>query len=232
MFRQNPNPAIPTPPPSSSGSLPLFLQDTVTTTTPYININHMLMEEEVGNFVVSSLRSSSCGSFSSNMLSSESSSESDSDISSPSSDEENVESKKIFISTKHHRPHHLRHRNHSDDAKDRVFLGIIQVFQMNGNKPSSSREISDFILDNGLLMLGGKTPNATVSSRISQHFKRCKEKNLPPIIGKLMINNNPRKFKYYLVESDQDPMEGYESANFEKGQEEDGEIDFLDFNDF
>lgn len=159
MFRQtHPIPAIPTPPNSSSGSLPLFLQDTVTSTTQSININHMFMEEEVGNFVVSSLRSSISGSFSSNMLSSESSSDSDSDSSTPfsaSEDEENVESKKAFITSTNHRcPHYRRHRNLSDDAKDRVFLGIIQVFKMNGNKPSSPREISDFILDNGLLMLG------------------------------------------------------------------------------
>lgn len=73
--------------------------------------------------------------------------------------------------------------------------------------------------------------NQIVSSRISQHFKRCKEKKLTPMIGKLMINNNPRKFKYYLL--DPQRSQEYENVHEENGyEEEDNGIDILGLDDF
>ncbi|KAJ1673272.1 hypothetical protein EV182_005562, partial [Spiromyces aspiralis] len=69
------------------------------------------------------------------------------------------------------------------------------------NKPSSPKELSSCIMKNKFAMLGGNTPFATVSSRISQHFKRVHEHNppRPPVLGKVADENNARKIHYYIA---------------------------------
>ncbi|KAJ3300347.1 hypothetical protein HK104_001765 [Borealophlyctis nickersoniae] len=95
---------------------------------------------------------------------------------------------------------------HPEDAKCTVLLAVIRALIMCGNRPSSPKELAAFILKNRLATLGGQTPYATVSSRISQHFKRSSEGSRPPILGKQpVIEPNrktntgvPRKWRYYV----------------------------------
>ncbi|KAI8923106.1 hypothetical protein BC831DRAFT_473001 [Entophlyctis helioformis] len=81
---------------------------------------------------------------------------------------------------------------------------------MTGNRPSTPKELAAFILKHRVNTLGyvnvlsGKTPFATVSSRISQHFKRCQEHSRRPLIGKRPVlepnhpSGVPRKWRYFL----------------------------------
>ncbi|KAJ3023583.1 hypothetical protein HKX48_002456 [Thoreauomyces humboldtii] len=86
-----------------------------------------------------------------------------------------------------------------DDAKDKVFLAIIKALLRQGNKPCTPKELSNLILKHKLTTLGGATPYATVSSRISQHFKRATDLNRSPLLGRRsMDNKNSRRLVYYV----------------------------------
>ncbi|RKP36061.1 hypothetical protein BJ085DRAFT_34332, partial [Dimargaris cristalligena] len=74
---------------------------------------------------------------------------------------------------------------HPDDARDKVFVAILKALIFMGNRPSSPKELAHCIMKQKFTILGGNTPYATVSSRISQHFKRAAEHKppRPPILG-------------------------------------------------
>jgi hypothetical protein len=88
---------------------------------------------------------------------------------------------------------------HPDDAKDKVLAGIIRSLLRSGNVPASPKELSAFIIHWNLTKLSGETPQATVSSRISQHFKRCAEANPKrrPILG-TWSGQGSRKLRYFI----------------------------------
>ncbi|KAI8636787.1 hypothetical protein BD408DRAFT_486679 [Parasitella parasitica] len=93
---------------------------------------------------------------------------------------------------------------HPDDAKDKVFTAILKALIKTGNKPSSPKELASTIVKHKYATLGGATPFATVSSRISQHFKRAAEHNPPraPLLAKHVDQNYSRKINYSLVTDD------------------------------
>lgn len=90
---------------------------------------------------------------------------------------------------------------HPDDARDKVFTAIMKALLKVGNKPSSPRELSNVITKYKYATLGGATPFATVSSRISQHFKRAAEHNPPraPLLAKHVDQRHARKINYSLI---------------------------------
>ncbi|KAL6636055.1 hypothetical protein U3516DRAFT_529456, partial [Neocallimastix sp. 'constans'] len=95
---------------------------------------------------------------------------------------------------------------HPDDAKDKVFVAIIKALVKNGNVPSTPKELSQYILKHKLTNLGGSTPFATVSSRISQHFKKCSEHKpghspRPPLLGKKSFDGMHSRKLYYFIDS-------------------------------
>ncbi|KAI8099651.1 uncharacterized protein BX664DRAFT_345707 [Halteromyces radiatus] len=92
---------------------------------------------------------------------------------------------------------------HPDDAKDKVFTAILKALLKMGNKPSSPKELANVIIQSDYATLGGATPFATVSSRISQHFKRAAQHNppRPPLLAKHTDALHARKFSYSLAKS-------------------------------
>ncbi|KAG0796913.1 hypothetical protein G6F57_005392 [Rhizopus arrhizus] len=90
---------------------------------------------------------------------------------------------------------------HPDDAKDKVFTAILRALIKMENKPSSPKELANIIVKHKYATLGGATPFATVSSRISQHFKRAAEHNPPraPLLAKHIDQNHSRKINYSLA---------------------------------
>ncbi|KAJ2559445.1 hypothetical protein EV175_000338 [Coemansia sp. RSA 1933] len=92
-------------------------------------------------------------------------------------------------------------RLHADDARDKVFVAILKALVARHNRPSSPKELSNCIMRHEFTMLGGATPYATVSSRISQHFKRILEHlpPRPPILGRVAHEKHTRKYFYYVA---------------------------------
>ncbi|KAJ2858041.1 hypothetical protein J3B02_000573 [Coemansia erecta] len=90
---------------------------------------------------------------------------------------------------------------HADDARDKVFVAILKALVARHNKPSSPKELANCIMKNEFTILGGATPYATVSSRISQHFKRILEHTppRPPILGRIAHEKHTRKYFYYVA---------------------------------
>ncbi|RCH97057.1 hypothetical protein CU098_002794 [Rhizopus stolonifer] len=90
---------------------------------------------------------------------------------------------------------------HPDDAKDKVFTAIMKALVKMENKPSSPKELANIIVKHKYATLGGATPFATVSSRISQHFKRAAEHNPPraPLLAKHIDQYHSRKISYSLA---------------------------------
>ncbi|CAO3645574.1 unnamed protein product [Cunninghamella echinulata] len=84
---------------------------------------------------------------------------------------------------------------HPDNAKDKVFTAILKALLKKGNKPSSPKELANDIIKHKYATLGGATPFATVSSRISQHFKRAAEHNPPraPLLANMLIKSTLEK---------------------------------------
>ncbi|KAJ3179784.1 hypothetical protein HDU87_002352 [Geranomyces variabilis] len=95
---------------------------------------------------------------------------------------------------------------HPEDHRDKVFMAVMSTLIMNSNRPMTPRELAAFILKYKITTLGGQTPYATVSSRISQHFKRSTEGARAPLLGKQAIiepnrktvATTPRKWRYYV----------------------------------
>ncbi|KAJ2079865.1 hypothetical protein H4R24_003487 [Coemansia sp. RSA 988] len=101
-------------------------------------------------------------------------------------------------------------RLHADDARDKVFVAILKALAIRHNKPSSPRELATCIMKHEFTLLGGATPYATVSSRISQHFKRIFEHAppRPPILGRVAHEKHTRKYFYYVASaSEQDEFQ-------------------------
>ncbi|PVV01207.1 hypothetical protein BB560_004383 [Smittium megazygosporum] len=88
-----------------------------------------------------------------------------------------------------------------DDARDKVFVAILKALILLDNRPSSPRDLSYTISKFGFAVLGGATPFATVSSRISQHFKRVSGSPFyrEPVLGKVFNAENPRKILYKIL---------------------------------
>ncbi|KAJ1985013.1 hypothetical protein H4R34_000270 [Dimargaris verticillata] len=103
-------------------------------------------------------------------------------------------------------PYNL-HNIHPDDSRDKVFVAILKALMFMENRPSSPKELANCIMKCGFTVLGGATPYATVSSRISQHFKRAAEHKPPrkPILGRLVDSKHTRKIHYYLATEDSPP---------------------------
>ncbi|KAJ1967095.1 hypothetical protein H4R35_006811, partial [Dimargaris xerosporica] len=103
-------------------------------------------------------------------------------------------------------PYNL-HNIHPDDSRDKVFVAILKALMFMENRPSSPKELANCIMKCGFTVLGGATPYATVSSRISQHFKRAAEHKPPrkPILGRLVDSKHTRKIHYYLATDDSPP---------------------------
>ncbi|KAF9437819.1 hypothetical protein BGZ76_010983 [Entomortierella beljakovae] len=124
---------------------------------------------------------------------------------------------------------------HPDDAKDKVFAAILKALLYLRNKPSSPKELANCIMKNKYTMLGGATPYATVSSRISQHFKRAAEHKPPrtPLLAKAVDERHSRKIHYYLApnhiiknpsastEADPDSSSDFSSVGSDNEDEED-----------
>ncbi|RUS15464.1 hypothetical protein BC937DRAFT_92416 [Endogone sp. FLAS-F59071] len=91
---------------------------------------------------------------------------------------------------------------HPDDAKDKVFTAILKALARMDNKPSSPKELANTIIKYKYATLGGATPYATVSSRISQHFKRAAEHNppRPPLLAKHVDTVHPRRTQYSVAD--------------------------------
>ncbi|KAJ1833568.1 hypothetical protein IWW55_001984 [Coemansia sp. RSA 2706] len=91
-------------------------------------------------------------------------------------------------------------RLHADDARDKVFVAILKALAARHNRPSSPKELATCIMKHEFTLLGGATPYATVSSRISQHFKRIFEHSppRPPILGRVAHEKHTRKYFYYV----------------------------------
>ncbi|KAI9034401.1 hypothetical protein DFJ74DRAFT_17537 [Hyaloraphidium curvatum] len=91
---------------------------------------------------------------------------------------------------------------HVDDARDNVFIAIVRALILGGNIPSGPSEITAMIMQWGVATsgLGGQTPQATVSSRISNHFKRCSECKPPrrPLLGVWTVPDSPRQARYFV----------------------------------
>ncbi|ORX93966.1 hypothetical protein K493DRAFT_33000 [Basidiobolus meristosporus CBS 931.73] len=90
---------------------------------------------------------------------------------------------------------------HPDDAKDKVFAAILKALVVMDNKPSSPKELANCIMKHKFTILGGATPYATVSSRISQHFKRAAEHKppRPPLLARVVDEVHSRKIHYYIA---------------------------------
>ncbi|KAK9678999.1 hypothetical protein K7432_016464 [Basidiobolus ranarum] len=91
---------------------------------------------------------------------------------------------------------------HPDDAKDKVFAAILKALVIMDNKPSSPKELANCIMKHKFTILGGATPYATVSSRISQHFKRAAEHKppRPPLLARIVDEIHSRKIHYYIAD--------------------------------
>ncbi|KAI8372531.1 hypothetical protein EDC96DRAFT_51427 [Choanephora cucurbitarum] len=89
---------------------------------------------------------------------------------------------------------------HVDDAKDKVFVAILRSLVILKNTPSSPKKLAATIIEHRLAKLGGQTPFATVSSRISQHFKRSAshESSRKPLLIKHMDEQHARKSRYSI----------------------------------
>ncbi|KAI8614271.1 hypothetical protein BC830DRAFT_399067 [Chytriomyces sp. MP71] len=89
-----------------------------------------------------------------------------------------------------------------------VLTGIVKAILHSGaNTPRTPKDLTDTMLAHGYAHLGGLTPHATVSSRISTHFKKCNETGMEPLLGRLRPNinrvasaSNTRKIKYYVLQ--------------------------------
>ncbi|KAI9310822.1 hypothetical protein BX666DRAFT_1133316 [Dichotomocladium elegans] len=90
---------------------------------------------------------------------------------------------------------------HPDDAKDKVFVAIIKALLRLKNKPSSPKELANAVMRYKYATLGGATPYATVSSRISQHFKRAAthKPSRPPLLNKHYDERHSRRIYYSLA---------------------------------
>ncbi|OZJ03515.1 hypothetical protein BZG36_03424 [Bifiguratus adelaidae] len=88
---------------------------------------------------------------------------------------------------------------HSDDARDKVFSAILRALMQMDNIPASPRQLAIAIMQHGFATLGGATPFATVSSRISQHFKRAAAHSRPPILVKHVNDAHARKIQYSIM---------------------------------
>ncbi|KAI9275225.1 hypothetical protein EDC94DRAFT_553017 [Helicostylum pulchrum] len=133
------------------------------------------------------------------------------------------------ISQKKHRQGGLPVSIHPDDAKDKVFTAILKALLKMGNKPSSPKELANIIVKHKYATLGGATPFATVSSRISQHFKRAAEHNPPraPLLAKHVDQNHSRKINYSLATGEEADDEEEE----EEEEEEESELEEEDLED-
>ncbi|TPX31026.1 hypothetical protein SmJEL517_g05560 [Synchytrium microbalum] len=91
----------------------------------------------------------------------------------------------------------------NDDVKDRVFLAIVKALLKVNNSPMTPKEISQTILRLKLTPLGGSTPNATISSRLSQHYKKAAEfkpNGRTPLLGREPIDPSSRKLHYFILQ--------------------------------
>ncbi|KAI9204525.1 uncharacterized protein BJ171DRAFT_107884 [Polychytrium aggregatum] len=91
-------------------------------------------------------------------------------------------------------------RMNPEDVKDKVFLAIVKALLKMGNRPCTPKELSECIQKHKFAALGGNTPYATVSSRISQHFKRVAESRphpRPALLGKQNVSSL-RKLGYFV----------------------------------
>ncbi|CAO3599977.1 unnamed protein product [Absidia cylindrospora] len=90
---------------------------------------------------------------------------------------------------------------HPDNAKDKVFRAILKALLKMDNKPSSPKELANVIIQSDYATLGGSTPFATVSSRISQHFKRAAQHKPPrtPLLTRHVDSSHSRKVNYSLA---------------------------------
>lgn len=90
---------------------------------------------------------------------------------------------------------------HAEDARDKVFVAILKALVIRSNRPSSPKELATCIMKHRFTVLGGATPYATVSSRISQHFKRIFDHSppRPPILGRVAHERHTRKYFYYVA---------------------------------
>ncbi|KAJ3382731.1 hypothetical protein HDU84_004085 [Entophlyctis sp. JEL0112] len=91
----------------------------------------------------------------------------------------------------------------ADELRDKVLTAIVKAILHSGaNTPRTPREITTIIMQNGYAHLGGQTPHATISSRISMHFKRFNESKgrRVPLLGRVLSESNNRRIKYYVLQ--------------------------------
>ncbi|KAJ3099291.1 hypothetical protein HDU96_010750 [Phlyctochytrium bullatum] len=95
--------------------------------------------------------------------------------------------------------------HHQEDARDKVLMAIVTALLEMDNRPSTPRELTACIMRHEFTHLGGLTPHATVSSRISTHYKRCTMaeeagETRQVLLGRRQYGdgNNPRKLRYYI----------------------------------
>jgi hypothetical protein len=94
---------------------------------------------------------------------------------------------------------------HVEDARDNVLLAIIRALLLGGNVPCFPSEIAAMVVHWGIATtgLGGYTPHATVSSRISNHFKRAAASVPPrrPLLG-IWSQEGNRQVRYFVDRED------------------------------
>ncbi|KAJ3192398.1 hypothetical protein HDU82_003216, partial [Entophlyctis luteolus] len=91
----------------------------------------------------------------------------------------------------------------ADELRDKVLTAIVKAILHSGaNIPRTPREITAIIMQNGYAHLGGQTPHATISSRISMHFKKFNESKgrRVPLLGRVLSESNNRRIKYYVLQ--------------------------------
>ncbi|KAJ3122956.1 hypothetical protein HK100_011781 [Physocladia obscura] len=91
----------------------------------------------------------------------------------------------------------------ADERRDKVLTAIVRaILHAGANTPLTPKEITARIIDNKYAHLGGLTPHATISSRISTHFKKCNESGgvRIPLLGRLLSESNNRRIKYYVYQ--------------------------------
>ena len=78
---------------------------------------------------------------------------------------------------------------HPDDFRDRLLVALVKALVKMGNRPSTPMELTNCVIDNKISTLGGQNPHATVSSRISTHFKRVNDHEIPrqSLFGRLEV---------------------------------------------
>ncbi|KAJ3181040.1 hypothetical protein HDU85_003742 [Gaertneriomyces sp. JEL0708] len=126
------------------------------------------------------------------------------------------------------RLHYMNHTIvlHKDDARDKVIVACVKALLKYGNAPRTPKELSSLIGKHKMATIGGNTPNVTVSSRISQHFKRAASIERPPLFGKVTLEGKGKGRRIaYVVQQEGVPISRREDGQDKLGSDTDGDLE-------